>query len=293
MKRSRRPMNVADLTVVGLGVSTVLSALLICCALTYRLQMNVEARVADVPTRSLQSPGRSNAESKPSPTATPLPAAELLPSPTATLLPAAELLPSPTATLLPTAELLPSPTATLLPTAELLPSPTATPLPAAELLPSPTATPLPTAELLPSPVVTPPLTTTSTVATVPEPLSPVPEPSLPADTQVVRPSASSPPTRLVIPKIAVDIPVVPVGVKSVITDGKERQIWSDVADAGAFQETSAYPGNPGNTVINGHRDIMGSVFRDLDRLEIGDEILAYVSDQAYPYLVSDILVVPD
>jgi sortase A len=66
-----------------------------------------------------------------------------------------------------------------------------------------------------------------------------------------------------------------------------------VPRAGGFHETSAYPGNPGNTVINGHRDMQGAVFRHLDKLEIGDEIIVYVGDVAYPYLVSETMVLPE
>jgi sortase A len=118
-------------------------------------------------------------------------------------------------------------------------------------------------------------------------------PMLPPATAVVRPPAASPPTRLVISKIDVDVPVLPVGVRIAKVAGKERVLWADVPNAGGFHETSAYPGNPGNTVINGHRDILGSVFRHLDRVEVGDEVVLYVGDVVYPYLVTERLVVPE
>jgi sortase A len=70
-------------------------------------------------------------------------------------------------------------------------------------------------------------------------------------------------------------------------------IWADVPNAGGFHQTSAYPGHPGNTVINGHRDIQGSVFRRLDKVKAGDEILIYVGEVVYPYQVSETLVVPE
>jgi sortase A len=120
-----------------------------------------------------------------------------------------------------------------------------------------------------------------------------PEPALPTPGSVTRPAADSPPTRLVIPKISVDIPVLPVGVKTIRERSGSRVIWGDVPNAGGFHQTSAYPGNPGNTVINGHRDIQGSVFRHLDKVEVGDEILLYVGEKAYPYQVSETLVVPE
>jgi sortase A len=72
-----------------------------------------------------------------------------------------------------------------------------------------------------------------------------------------------------------------------------RTVWGDLPNVGAFHKTSAYPGQVGNTVINGHRDIKGSVFRHLDRVEVGDEIALYVGEDAYPYVVSQTLVVPE
>jgi sortase A len=70
-------------------------------------------------------------------------------------------------------------------------------------------------------------------------------------------------------------------------------MWDTLPDTAAFHETSAYPGQPGNTVINGHRDIGASVFRSLGEVEIGDAIYVYAGDaQAYAYYVTEILVVP-
>ncbi len=117
----------------------------------------------------------------------------------------------------------------------------------------------------------------------------VPTPAVPSS----RPPATSPPTRLVIPKIGLDIPVLSVGTKTTQASGKTRTVWADVPNAGGFHETSAYPGNTGNTVINGHRDILGAVFRHLDAVAVGDEITLYVGEVAYPYRVVEVLVVPE
>jgi LPXTG-site transpeptidase (sortase) family protein len=125
------------------------------------------------------------------------------------------------------------------------------------------------------------------------PVTPIPEPALPTPVSVTRPPADSPPTRLVIPKITIDIPVLPVGIKTIRERTGSRVIWADVPNAGGFHQTSAYPGHPGNTVINGHRDIQGSVFRHLDKVKAGDQILIYVGEEAYPYQVSETLVVPE
>lgn len=132
-------------------------------------------------------------------------------------------------------------------------------------------------------------------ATTPTPSSPTPvaEPVLPVPTVAVRLPASSPPTRLVIPKIGLDVPVLTVGAIKVKRGGKTQLVWADVPNAGAFHETSAYPGNPGNTVINGHRDISGSIFRNLDDLEPGDEIMLYVGDVVYLYYVAETVILPE
>jgi len=109
----------------------------------------------------------------------------------------------------------------------------------------------------------------------------------------LRAPAQSAPTRLLIPAIQLDIPVRTVGTRTVRRGSATMLIWDDVADAGAFHNTSAYPGQGGNIVINGHRDILGAVFRHLDRVQVGDEVVVYVGDAAYPYTVTEIVVVPE
>jgi LPXTG-site transpeptidase (sortase) family protein len=149
------------------------------------------------------------------------------------------------------------------------------------LVPTFTPTPLPTQTPL-------------ALAATPSDLStPVPEPTLSVSTSVVPPPASSPPSRLVIPKISLDIPVLTVGTKAKSAGGKSELVWADVPNAGGFHQTSAYPGNPGNTVINGHRDMQGAVFRHLNKMAVGDEIVLYVGDMAYSYYVVETVVVPE
>lgn len=171
--------------------------------------------------------------------------------------------------------------------------PTPTPIPPT-IAPMSTATELVVVDLSPTPEPEP-VNPTSTPE--PEPVNPAstpePGPVSPTPTPDLRPPASSPPTRLVIPEISLDIPVVPVGTKTIKEGGKAKVVWGDVANAGAFHESSAYPGNPGNTVINGHRDILGSVFRRLNRVDVGDEIVLYVADVAYRYDVAETLVLPE
>ncbi len=124
-------------------------------------------------------------------------------------------------------------------------------------------------------------------------LTPFPEPTSPTEPGNHRPPATSPPTRLMAPDIGLNAPVGPVGIKTVGHGASARMVWDDLPDAAGFHEASAYPGNPGNTVINGHRDIYAAVFRHPDRVEVGDEIILHVGSVAYPYQVTGTLVVPE
>ena len=48
---------------------------------------------------------------------------------------------------------------------------------------------------------------------------------------------------------------------------------------------SANPGERGNCFIAGHNDIYGEIFRYLEELKVGDEILVYAGKQAHRYTV--------
>jgi LPXTG-site transpeptidase (sortase) family protein len=99
--------------------------------------------------------------------------------------------------------------------------------------------------------------------------------------------ANSPPTRIVIPKIKLDAKVVAVGWKTVTRGGQTASEW-DVPDyAAGFLKTTAYPGNPGNTVLDGHHNIKGEVFRYVATLELGDQIDLYAEGRKYTYQVVD------
>ena len=85
--------------------------------------------------------------------------------------------------------------------------------------------------------------------------------------------------RLVIARIQVDAPIVE----------------GDTAEAlkmGVGHHTgSADPGETGNMVVSAHNDIYGEIFRDLDKLESGDEVLVYTDAGAYRYVVNTVEIV--
>jgi sortase A len=111
-----------------------------------------------------------------------------------------------------------------------------------------------------------------------------------------------PPTRVRIPAIDVDAPVVPIGWEVVSIDGPSSQsglgsqaMWQ-VPDwhAAGWHETSAKLGVPGNTVLNGHNTTNGEVFRDLYKLEPGALILMDGENgETYTYHVQYVYILPE
>jgi len=99
-----------------------------------------------------------------------------------------------------------------------------------------------------------------------QPLGPVPLMTLPT------PGPRSP-TRLVIPSINVDVNVV------------EGDDWEQLKKGAGHHIGSANPGERGNTFISGHNDVYGEVFRYLEDVQVGDEVIVYAGDQPYRYIV--------
>lgn len=93
--------------------------------------------------------------------------------------------------------------------------------------------------------------------------------------------------RLVIEAIGVDAPIQPVGLLEMEAGGRNFSQWQVPDDyAVGWHRTSAGLGSPGNTVLNGHNNVHGAVFRDLDELGYGEEIVIYDDQQAYRYRVA-------
>jgi sortase A len=102
------------------------------------------------------------------------------------------------------------------------------------------------------------------------------------------------PERLEVPAIKLDIPVVELGWSTKKnTEGQVFSEW-DVADfAAGWHKNSALPGAAGNVVMSGHNNIKGAVFRQLDRLKRGDEVIVYAGNEPYTYAVDEVLILPE
>ena len=135
------------------------------------------------------------------------------------------------------------------------------------------------------------VSTVSLPTTVPvsnSPSNPIAPPTIVFDAGMSPPPpAGDPPTRLVIPKINLDTPVVEVGWHIIEENGRRFSEW-DVADnVAGWHHGSAFPGNLGNVVISGHHNIKGEIFRHLVDLEEGDTVYLYVGEQIYLYAVTE------
>jgi sortase A len=85
--------------------------------------------------------------------------------------------------------------------------------------------------------------------------------------------------RIQIPAIHIDAPVVQ-------GDG-----WEQLKKGVGQHIGSADPGDDGNVVLSAHNDIFGEIFKDLDRLKRGDQIILFTNQRAYNYIVVDTEVV--
>jgi sortase A len=54
---------------------------------------------------------------------------------------------------------------------------------------------------------------------------------------------------------------------------------------------SVNPGQPGNLILSAHNDIFGELFRDLDRLKPGDEVVISTGVRDFEYRVTGIRIV--
>ena len=85
--------------------------------------------------------------------------------------------------------------------------------------------------------------------------------------------------RIQIPTLNVDRPIV------------QGDDWNQLKKGVGQHVGSALPGQTGNIVLSAHNDIYGEIFRYLDRLSAGDEIIVSTERSTYRYVVREIRVV--
>ncbi len=143
---------------------------------------------------------------------------------------------------------------------------------------TPTPTPLVMAVVLPSGHTPPDAqgNTRPNEAEIPEHLRPMVQSlaNIPVPT-----SAPDQAVRIQIPAIQIDAPVVQ-------GDG-----WEQLKKGVAQHIGSANPGSDGNVVLSAHNDVYGELFRYLDKLAPGDQVVLYTQQRQFIYVVDQTLLV--
>lgn len=143
---------------------------------------------------------------------------------------------------------------------------------------TPTPTPLVMAVVLPSGHTPPDAqgNTRPNETEIPEHLRPMVQSleNLPAP-----PSSASQAIRIQIPSLKVDAPIVQ-------GDG-----WEQLKKGVGQHIGSADPGVDGNVVLSAHNDVYGEIFRYLDRLQPGDQVILYTQERQYTYVVDRTVIV--
>lgn len=85
------------------------------------------------------------------------------------------------------------------------------------------------------------------------------------------------------PEQAVRIRMPAIGVDAPVVEGDD---WEALKQGAGHHIGSANPGERGNCIISAHNDIFGEIFRDLPKLDLGDEIFVHTASQAYRYTVT-------
>lgn len=91
------------------------------------------------------------------------------------------------------------------------------------------------------------------------------------------------------PEQARVIQIPAIGVNHPVVEGAYD--WEQLKRGVAHHIGSAQPGQSGNMVMAAHNDVYGAIFRDLDQLSPGDEIIVQTNQRAYTYVVTKIEIV--
>lgn len=104
------------------------------------------------------------------------------------------------------------------------------------------------------------------------------------------------PDRIVIPDIHLDAPIkkIPYRLIKDDTTGFVYQQWAVPNErAAGWQPTSALLGEPGNTVLDGHHNVNGMVFRYLVDLQPGATIELFSGHMEFKYTITNKMILPE
>lgn len=85
------------------------------------------------------------------------------------------------------------------------------------------------------------------------------------------------------PSQAVRVQIRAINVDAPVVQGDS---WDQLKKGVGQHVGSADPGQVGNLVLSAHDDVFGEIFRNLDRLQPGDQVLVFTAGTQYTYVVS-------
>jgi len=112
--------------------------------------------------------------------------------------------------------------------------------------------------------------------------------------EVYEPGFTGIPDRIVIKSIELDAPVQPAESKDVRIGSTHYQQWLAPDKLMVGWHTDSVPlGTEGNTVLNGHHNVYGEVFKRLVDLKSGDLIQVYSGVHRFDYRVTNSIILPE
>lgn len=107
-------------------------------------------------------------------------------------------------------------------------------------------------------------------------------------------------TPLPLPAIRLSIPAINLntGIKELFpteqisSNGENKFVWEPPAFIAGHYNSSGNPGGGSNIVLTGHNNTLGDIFRDLDQLNEGDEVILFTESGEYHYQVLEKIIVP-
>ena len=90
------------------------------------------------------------------------------------------------------------------------------------------------------------------------------------------------------PEQAVRIQISAINVDAPVVQGDG---WEQLKKGVGQHIGTANPGQNGNVVVSAHNDVFGEIFRNLDQLEVGDEIVLYTNQRSFVYIVQQTQIV--
>ena len=101
------------------------------------------------------------------------------------------------------------------------------------------------------------------------------------------------PKKVTIPSIGLDSEIEFANIREVNVLGETYEQWVAPLELVGWHYRSGLPGEAGNTVLNGHHNVGGEVFKDLVEVQKGDEIILSSDSGKFYYKVATVMILPE